>query len=177
MSISWLFWWIYQLDREVLVWSFLGCTLLFLWLHRHCRERLWWRGVLGVLFLLWTGAALWVTVLNRNGGTGEVWLYPLFHSYRTFADTGNWEILHSNSMNVLLFYPAGLLIAASLPNRWGRGRRALTGFAVFGLFSLSIELVQYWQLLGQAELDDVLHNTLGAVLGSIMIPKSTSEAT
>jgi glycopeptide antibiotics resistance protein len=35
----------------------------------------------------------------------------------------------------------------------------------FGLFSLSIELCQHFLQLGTAEIDDVLHNTLGAAAG------------
>ena len=36
---------------------------------------------------------------------------------------------------------------------------------VFGLFSLAVELSQYRFGLGISEIDDVLHNTLGAALG------------
>lgn len=36
---------------------------------------------------------------------------------------------------------------------------------VFGLFSLTVELSQYWFGLGISEIDDVLHITLGAALG------------
>ena len=35
---------------------------------------------------------------------------------------------------------------------------------VFGLFSLTVELSQYWFGLGISEIDDVLHITLGAAL-------------
>lgn len=64
-------------------------------------------------------------------------------------------------MNVVLFYPAGLLLAAVLPKRW---RFPVTA-VVFVLFSLSIEIAQHSLFLGRGEIDDVLHNTLGAMLG------------
>lgn len=169
MSIGRLFWWIYQLDPQELVLLVALCTILFCGLSRQYQDRAWWRWGLCVLLLLWTGAALWVTVLNRNGSTGEAWLRPLLYSYREYMETGNREILRSNFMNTLLFYPAGLLAAGSLPRRWSRGRKILTVFAAFAVFSLSIELVQYWRHLGQSEIDDVLHNTLGAFFGSIVL--------
>jgi glycopeptide antibiotics resistance protein len=63
-------------------------------------------------------------------------------------------------MNVLLFYPGGVL-AGSLWRRW----RVLPMAAVFLLLSVAIELCQYAFAIGTTETDDVIHNTLGAFLG------------
>ena len=68
-------------------------------------------------------------------------------------------------MNVLLFYPGGLLLAGLLPQRFRDRRGMLFAVVCFGLFSLSIELCQHFLQLGTAEVDDVLHNTLGAAAG------------
>lgn len=68
-------------------------------------------------------------------------------------------------MNVLLFYPAGLLWAGLLPRRWPFGRMLVCTVLSFSLFSLGIELAQFGLGLGLGEMDDVLHNTLGALLG------------
>lgn len=165
MNISRLFWWVYQLPPVSMIGILLTYTLMFLRLNRRLQKRLWWRAGIIALLSLWVFAALWTTILNRRSGTDIALLLVPFHSYREFLDTANLEILRSSFMNVALFYPAGLLLAALLPKQ----RRAAVTIAVLAVFSLSIELVQYFQLLGRAEIDDVIHNTLGAVLGAASI--------
>lgn len=161
MSLSKLFWWVYRLSPVELVWILLVCTLVFFWLLRRLRGR----SFPAAMLMLWLGAALWATILNRSGETmGSFQAIP-FHSYREMMDTGNREILRSSFMNVALFYPGGLLLAAILPKRW---RLAVTVVA-FAALSMSIEITQHALFLGRGEIDDVLHNTLGAVCGCLAL--------
>ena len=85
---------------------------------------------------------------------------PLYTYWKVLGG-GNSELLRSCWMNVALFFPAGLLCGALTGKR---RRLGLTATAAL-LLSLAIELVQYRFGLGLAEMDDVLHNTLGAALG------------
>lgn len=173
MSLSRLFLWIYQLPPIRLVWILLVFTLAFLRLYHLLRDRPWRRPALIVLLLLWAGVTLWATVLNRSLGTeASLQLLP-FHSYLAYLDTGNRELLRSAVMNVALFYPAGLLFAAVMPRAWRIGRRLAVAAAVFCLFSLLIEWTQYCFMLGQTEVDDVIHNTLGAFLGCLAFCQNT----
>jgi len=120
MSLSRLFWWIYQLSPGVIVLAFAACTLVFLWLYRRLRELRWVRGLLISVLMIWLAAAVYATLLNRSRGTvGAFQTIPL-HSYREMCATGNREILRSNFMNVALFYPAGLLLGAILPKNGGQ---------------------------------------------------------
>ncbi len=68
-------------------------------------------------------------------------------------------------MNILLFVPLGIFLPELFPaQRRTRSKVVLTvGFAM--LLSLGIELAQWHWQLGQAETDDVIANTLGALLG------------
>lgn len=161
MSISRLFLWIYRLSSGGLLFLlFLGTLLLFL-LRKH--ERL--RQLFPLLLPIWAAAVLWVTLLNRSSETlGDFQWLPLY-SYREMFLTGNREILRSNMMNVALFYPGGLLLAAVLPKR----RRTPIVVTTLLLFSIPIELIQQALFLGRGEIDDVLHNTLGAWLGCIAL--------
>ena len=65
------------------------------------------------------------------------------------------------TLNVLLFMPLGYLIPLSYSkiNRWWKV--LLLGFT----FSLLIETVQLITRLGWFDTSDLLHNTLGAVMG------------
>ena len=88
-----------------------------------------------------------------------------FHSYRAVVAGENPELLRSNFMNAVLFYPAGLLGCDLLPEGWSRKRRIFVGAGLCVLLSLGIECSQYLFSLGQAEADDVIHNGLGSLLG------------
>ena len=162
MSISRLFRWIYQLSfGGLLLLLLLGTLFLFLLLRK--RDSL--QQLISALLLIWTAAVLWATLLNRSSGTlGDFQWLPL-HSYREMLQTGNREILRSNVMNMALFYPGGLLLAAILPKE----RRIPITVVILLLYSISIELIQQALNLGRGEIDDVLHNTLGAWLGCIAL--------
>lgn len=116
--------------------------------------------------LLWGGAVVYVTILSREPGS-TAGFGSLFCSYREVLNGGNPELLRSNFMNILLFFPGGLLLGAVLPDKWPRWARMLTAALCLGAMSLAVEQHQYLGMLGNAEADDILHNTLGALLGSI----------
>jgi len=163
--LSALFLHIYCMSPISILVLLLCITWVFMLLHRRLGEHLWWRALLTAAILLWGCAILWATVWSRSD-TQMVGLrlVPL-HSYREVLAGGNRETLRSNFMNVVLFYPAGLLFAAILPERCRIARRTAAAVAVFALFSLLIESIQFCCGLGRAEIDDVIHNTLGAVCG------------
>ena len=92
-------------------------------------------------------------------------LVPFYSYYLAFSGI-NEELLRSCFMNVVLFYPAGLLAGAIwLPERkvWKR----ILFLAVVGCgVSVSVEVLQYFRQLGLMEVDDVIHNTLGMAIGA-----------
>ena len=72
------------------------------------------------------------------------------------------ELYRSMLMNVLLFFPIGL----SLPFVLGKWKLSVPVTVVLAcLFSAGIEYLQYRYSLGRCEVDDVIMNTLGALLG------------
>lgn len=111
------------------------------------------RGLLG----LWILGILWAT-LARQPGLRQGIPIPFYSLY--LAVTENPEMLRSMFMNVLLFLPGGFLLG--LLDGKGSPRR-IAGILI--LSSLMIELVQFWLCLGRAEMDDVICNGLGAILG------------
>ena len=157
-------WLLVEIYRMSPAWLCVFCAMAALGMcllgRRFCR-RSWWRKLLGSLLLLWTMAVLYATVVSRSGGSyGSFEIVPL-HSYREVLETGKREILRSSFMNGLLFFPAGLLGAALLPRR-----KILWLVFCVAMFSLTIELIQFYLHLGNGEIDDILHNTLGALVGA-----------
>jgi len=138
-------------------------------LRRWLGEKRFWRPTLVLFLLAWLGVIAIATLADRapNSVPLEPQLIP-FHSYRAVLAGANRELLRSNFMNTILFYPAGLLACESMPSRWCRVKRVCLSALLLALVSVGIELFQYLYALGQAEVDDVLHNGLGALLGALV---------
>lgn len=134
-------------------------------LYQRWAQKRWWRTGSVLMLILWAAAVFCATVLGREGGQSGIFQMIPFHSYRDLLAGGSREILRSNFMNVLLFFPAGLLFAGLLPRRWTFAKKLACTMPVFFLFSLGIELAQFTLGLGLGETDDILHNTLGVLLG------------
>ena len=135
--------------------------LVFSLLYRWAAAWRWLRPGLGAALICWAAAVLWTTAWSREGGSYSVEWVPL-HTYWTVLGGGSRELLRSAFMNGALFYPAGVLLAGLTHHDH---RAGISGLLLLVLFSLGIELCQYHFQLGTAEIDDVLHNTLGAGLG------------
>lgn len=117
------------------------------------------RDFLRIIFVVYIILVLFVTLGSREKSSEkEYCLIPLY-SYYAYLH-GATEKLRESMMNILLFYPLGLL-----------------GGAVFGkksilmgtCLSMGIEAFQYIFHLGYAEVDDVIHNTIGMAIGVIVV--------
>lgn len=107
------------------------------------------------LFLL-----LYLTVFVRN--TQAEWTYNLspFWSYQAIRE-GRDDILVQVVMNVLAFIPIGLLLGTFKGLKWWQ-------VLLIGLcFSILIELLQLVLKRGLTEIDDVVHNGVGCVIGFV----------
>ena len=128
-----------------------------------------WKWVTSVLLLLLITTILYMTIKTRgNSGNYYIHLTP-FHTYRDVMNGANPELYRSNFMNAALFYPAGLLLTSLLPRKWPGWCRCLLTVVLFGAMSGAIEYAQYRYVLGNVEIDDVIHNTAGALAGSLAV--------
>ena len=156
--------WVYRLPTEYLPECAVYAAMLYLTFCKKYAGKRWLRPGIGGLLTGWFLAVLWTTVINREPGSYESSWIPL-HTYWKIFSGGHPELERSGLMNVLLFYPGGLFLAGLLPQNGSYRRRMICAAICFGLCSLSIELCQHFLQLGTAEIDDVLHNTLGAAAG------------
>lgn len=85
---------------------------------------------------------------------------------------GGWTDLLGN---IALFMPLGAAIYVAGRNRvrirWGLGGTMLLGLVI----SLCIESAQYIFALGFSDIDDLLYNTVGAVLGAALMARVGRE--
>lgn len=126
------------------------------------QRRRFWVLNLGMLAAA-VAVILFATIFDRTPGSYGVVLRPLAS---LSAAREQREIYRALFMNLFFFFPLGLSLSALLPRRWGRGRRmAVTALGAM-MLSAAVEYGQYRFSLGIAETDDVICNTLGALLGT-----------
>lgn len=106
------------------------------------------RKILAVLYVL---VILWITIFSRKPGNWRIFKGLFWEIRMGFW----WDIV----LNILLFIPLGLLL--------GRKQAIAIGL----MLSAGIELTQFIFRLGYCELDDVLNNTIGAAIGSLLFKK------
>lgn len=163
------FLWFYCLSIKYAVLLVIVVSAVYLVLRQCLGEKRFWRPVIALFFLAWLAVISVATLTDRSPGLipAEPELIP-FHSYRAVFAGENKEILRSNFMNVVLFYPVGLFACELLPKNWSQVKRVILVAVLFALVSVGIEFCQYHFALGQAEIDDVIHNALGALIGALI---------
>lgn len=82
-----------------------------------------------------------------------------FWSYKAILN-GKESLVTENIMNIVMFMPVGFLLrVAFMKIRW-------KSVLLIGLIlSIGIEMLQFVYSKGFTEVDDVMHNTLGCVIG------------
>ena len=107
------------------------------------------------------GVILLFTVFNRSGGNHDISLIPFI----TFTQIKTQpEFYRTLFMNIFLFVPFGLCAPFALPDK---ARKKVVITVLSGLLlSLCVEADQFAFSIGRCETDDVLMNTLGALVGA-----------
>ena len=111
-----------------------------------------------LLFILYCLFIVWYTLMSRTPKTAHTADLRLFWSFRDLLagkSTGKTDAIQ-NVNNILFFIPFGLLLPIK---KWWKVLLAAL------CFSIAIEACQYIFALGLCELDDVISNTLGAMVG------------
>jgi VanZ family protein len=117
----------------------------------------WTRLIGAVMAAVFAAAILYLTVFSRSPAKSETDLVPFSSFERAIIQP---EMYRSLLMNVLLFFPLGLFLPFVF--RGKIAKRILLTILIGFLLSAAIETLQYLLLLGMAEADDLLFNTLGA---------------
>lgn len=86
-----------------------------------------------------------------------------FWSYLAFFDGSEPNILYENFSNVFVFMPFGLLAGFAFKHITIR-HVVLLGICL----SVGIETLQFFLNRGFSEIDDVMHNTLGCIIGYVL---------
>lgn len=114
-----------------------------------------------LLLVEWVALMLCATVIFRTASAERGFRLIPFSSYWDFGPHSYLlEMIGQNLLNVLLFVPVGFLLGCGFLNMTWK-RALLTGCGL----SMVIELLQLLSHKGCCEVDDVLHNSLGCLIG------------
>ena len=141
------------------------------WQNRNRFSRLIW-----FVFFVYVLGNLYFTMLSRTPGSGTLLDLRPFKSYFELAgkisvdfknDIGFMALFldGTNSLdrlilNILLYYPLGYLLPILFPKI-----KPKHVILIGCLCSIATEAIQYILKMGWCEIDDVIHNTLGTVIG------------
>lgn len=165
----------------------LGCLLILSCLQRFFSKNKYLLSITIIFFIIYLGGYLYFTFFSREAGpVAVIRLQPLrayrlaftfdagfFHVIKqifTQGLSGGVDSIHVESteslegiiLNILLFIPFGYM----LPCIFKKFQKALWGVILIGFVcSLLTETVQLVTHLGWFDLDDLLNNTIGCLLG------------
>ena len=120
--------------------------------------------ILGTMLVLYLGVVLCLTVLGRNRDetvTSE--LIPLWSwkdAFIKISENGDYGMLWQIFINILMFVPIGAMMYGIQRKKFCRTILWCAGF------SLTVEVLQLLFRVGLFEWDDIIHNTLGYLLGA-----------
>lgn len=124
------------------------------------------RYIAWLLFFEYVFLVLGMTVFFRHTGT-KAMVYPPFWSYASVWRDGDTTVLHEIILNVVLFVPLGFLWGIQSlrwPKKWQWLSAMILGVCLSGV----IESLQYVFKKGCVEVDDVIHNTMGCLIGFVL---------
>ncbi len=137
-------------------------TLIFAVIHKFIlkKELPAWKLLTGFLLVMIISFIAYLTFFSRS----ETYASYDAHAFRSYREAWNsfsmrnWQLV---IFNILVFLPVGFLLPLTI-NIFRKGYRTV----ILGmLFSAGIEFGQYYTKCGLCELDDLINNTMGVILG------------
>lgn len=152
---------------NVPIWGYLLCAVLTI---LGMLLILWWKGInngirytAGMLLAEDVVFLIYFTIFFRPAtGIHNLVLMP-FWSYKAIMN-GTTVLIQEHIMNVAVFIPIGFLASIVFKGfRWWK-------IALMSLgLSIIIELMQFFMTRGFCETDDVIHNSLGCLIGIALL--------
>ena len=153
--------------REILFFVILTVAVAFLLvIHVHRQKIKKSQAIATLILFLFLGIAFASTVFTRNIGTRTYKLIPFWSWFEVIVHH-QWGLLEENLLNVILFFPIGCL----LPFVYNRSVAIKTSFKIGWMISATIETCQLIFCRGLFEWDDMIHNSLGCVVGCMIASK------
>ncbi len=116
-----------------------------------------------IAFIIYIIAVLYITLLSREPTHRRRVLTPLWEYHKLLHEDSHYWF-QQITCNILMLVPFGAYLGYIF-----KRMTIIQAVVLGGAFSIFIELTQYFTRRGLLEFDDVLNNTLGAVIGFVFI--------
>lgn len=144
----------------------IGLIILVVWKGKKIFHLLSWLLLVEYSLLLYSS-----TFFFRETQGERLFRFELLWSYSAPS------MIPENIMNVVVFIPIGLLLGIVLQSSWFKAHESqkkqnrirnvwLISIGIGLLMSLSIEALQFTFKRGSCDVDDIINNTLGAMIGA-----------
>lgn len=109
------------------------------------------------------------TVFFRTASKTVAYNLMPFWSYQAYLDGREPNALIENFMNVVVFVPVGVMLGCMMNGTLLKSRKGWKIALLVGIgLSIGIEVLQFVFKKGFSEIDDVIHNTIGCLLGYVI---------
>lgn len=119
-----------------------------------------------ILFLVYFAVVLYLTIFMRIGSVDTSIVTTPFDDLKNAIQYRDPAMVQHMVLNVIMFVPFGYLIPAMNPENLRRCSFAFLGGIVC---STVIEGAQMIFSLGQSDIDDIIANSIGAVIGYLLV--------
>ena len=119
------------------------------------------RIIMFILFVIYIFCVFYITLLNREPTYRRRVLTPLWEYHKLLHEEGDYWF-QQITCNIIMLVPFGAFLGYTF-----KKMTIIQGAVLGGAFSSCIEITQYFTRRGLLEFDDVLNNTLGAVIGFV----------
>lgn len=126
--------------------------------------------VYGIVLVAYLLLVLWLTICSRKVFLQAVVEWMPFWTYSAILSEGKEYLVADIVNNVLLFLPIGVLMGLMVTQKsqkWWRGWLVVVTTGI--MLSVGIEGLQFVLKRGLCETDDVIHNTVGCLMGMAFI--------
>lgn len=125
------------------------------------KKKVSWKLLMKSVLVCYLVVVVGVTLLDRTGHMGTGKIMPLFYSYQDAWVNFSAAAWRNIILNICMFVPFGVLLPSCIKSCQSWWKTYLAGF----VFTVGIESVQLVARRGLFELDDIMGNTVGAMIG------------
>lgn len=129
-------------------------------LYRHGKVKASTAFIIPIL-LFFLSFVLTITIIERVPRRTVRYNLELFWTIKRIV-AGKTNLIWEIFLNVVLFVPMGLMVSVLIPHR------AWAAILICTITSMVIEVIQLLTHRGLFELDDILYNSVGAVIGFLL---------
>lgn len=149
-----------QISSHRLIWVFLFAVVFYLGFYILSKKRSKKDIVFRAMLSMACSFVFVMTLFSRTSSEYYVTWKP-FWSYYAAYKLNNIELWLQIIMNIAMYIPVGF----SLPGCFKSLKKLWKTLLIVAICSIGVELIQYFLSIGYSDVDDVMNNILGTIIG------------